>query len=258
MSLSTDFPITYAINNIDIIDTHQHLWDLEKFTLPWLTLGEEPLGKSHTVANYAQATQGCRVAASIYMEVDVIPEQKLAEAQYIFDLCADPTNTLVGAVVGGDPSHPNFASYLDELIALDAGRGYLKGVRQVLHGGQPNNYCLSEAFISHIELLGEKNLSFDLCLRPDSLIFGAELAQRCPQTRFILDHCGNALHNKTLNDWQVWREGMAALAACPNVVACKISGIIAQAPEKLDDNRIGSCNHRDTSYFWPRPRDVCQ
>jgi L-fuconolactonase len=217
--------------DLSIIDTHQHLWDLDKFTLPWLTLGEEPLGKSHTVSTYADATQGYRIDASIYMEVDVVREQKLQEAQYVFDLCENPSTTLVGAVVGGDPSWADFATYLDELIALDGGRGYLKGVRQVLHGGQPSDYCLSEDFIAGIELLGRKNLSFDFCLRPDSLTYGAKIAQKCPNTRFIVDHCGNALHNKTPGEWSVWREGMRALATCPNVVACKISGIIAQAPE---------------------------
>jgi L-fuconolactonase len=218
-----------------LIDTHQHLWDLEKFHLPWLIPGEEPLGKSHTVTTYAQATEGYKIEASIYMEVDVALDQKLDEAAYVFDLCADPTTTLVGAVVGGDPSHPDFAGYLEQLVALDAGRGYLKGVRQVLHGGQASDYCLSDAFIAGINLLGTHHLSFDFCLRPDNLKNAALLARQCPQTRFILDHCGNPLlHPDTPpengQNWQIWRTGMQALAVYPNVVACKLSGIIAQAP----------------------------
>jgi L-fuconolactonase len=221
------------------IDTHQHLWDLDRFTLPWLTRGEEPLGKNHTVKTYTEATQNYNTEAtqnynteaSIYMEVDVVADQKLAEAAYVFDLCADPNTTLAGAVVGGDPAHSDFADYLEQLISHDAGRGYLKGVRQVLHGGQPADYCLSEAFIAGIELLGTHNLSFDFCLRPDNLHNAATLAKKCPNTRFILDHCGNPLlHADTHENWVIWRSGMESLAACPNVVACKISGIIAQAP----------------------------
>jgi L-fuconolactonase len=235
MASSSDFFLTDTHQLISqLIDTHQHLWDLDKFTLPWLTRGEEPLGKNHTVETYKTATQDYAnsIAASIYMEVDVIAAQKLDEAAYVFTLCADPNTTLAGAVVGGDPSQPDFADYLAQLIAMDNHRGYLKGVRQVLHGGQPADYCLSDAFIVGIELLGKHNLSFDFCLRPDNLKNAATLAKKCPNTRFILDHCGNPLlHADTPENWQIWRTGMEALADCPNVVACKISGIIAQAPE---------------------------
>jgi L-fuconolactonase len=235
-----------------IIDTHQHLWDLDQFTLPWLTRGEEPLGKSHTVTTYAEATKDYPVAVSIYMEVDVIAEQKRDEAAYIFALCADPTTTLAGAVVGGDPAQSDFAEYLEQLIALDAGRGYLKGVRQVLHGGLPPDYCLSDAFIAGIKLLGAHNLSFDFCLRPDNLQNAALLAQQCPNTRFILDHCGNPLlHPDTPENWQIWRTGMQALAACPNVVACKISGIIAQAPENWTPEDLAPSVYETQEIFGP-------
>jgi L-fuconolactonase len=91
-----------------------------------------------------------------------------------------------------------------------------------------------------VQRLGELGLSFDLCMRPGELLDAARLAQLCPDTRFILDHCGNAdpkAFSRTLglddlpaeHDAETWRRDLASVAARPNVV-CKISGIVARAP----------------------------
>jgi predicted TIM-barrel fold metal-dependent hydrolase len=48
----------------------------------------------------------------------------------------------------------------------------------------------------------------------------------CPQTRFILDHCGNAA--VTDPDREPWRRAIGEIARRERVV-CKISGIVANA-----------------------------
>src|SRR5271170_2636974 len=55
-----------------IVDTHQHLWDLSKFTLPWLADGPEAYRHSYRPQEYVAATQGLNVR-TVYMEVDVEP-----------------------------------------------------------------------------------------------------------------------------------------------------------------------------------------
>src|SRR6266705_5571763 len=55
-----------------IVDTHQHLWDLDKFRLPWLQ-GVPKLAKSFTMADYLNATKGLGIDKTVYMEVDVEP-----------------------------------------------------------------------------------------------------------------------------------------------------------------------------------------
>ena len=97
-------------------------------------------------------------------------------------------------------------------------------MRQVLHGGLGQGYCLSREFVAGARLLGELGLRCDLCLRGEELVDGAQLAAQCPETRFVLDHCGNA---PIYGDRARWQAGIDAVAAQPNVV-CKISGIVAQ------------------------------
>src|SRR5580692_6058022 len=87
---------------LPIVDTHQHLWDLSKFKLAWFdpkTPEGKILGHSFTPKEYADATKGLNVVKSVYMEVDVVPEQQQKEADYLIDLCKSGTTTTCAAVV---------------------------------------------------------------------------------------------------------------------------------------------------------------
>ena len=83
------------MTDLPIIDTHQHLWDLTKFKLPWLTGDEgKALGRSYVTKDYKEAVAGLNVVKTVYMEVDVDPSQQDAEAEYVIDLCAKPAQPL--------------------------------------------------------------------------------------------------------------------------------------------------------------------
>ena len=206
---------------IPILDTHQHLWDLSRFRLPWLD-GGGPLATSHVMSDYLREAEGLNVAKTIYMEVDVEPSQRVEEAEYVIDLCERDDNPMAGAVIGGDPSSGGFEEYIGQFKDSPS----IKGVRQVLHGGQPRGYCLSEDFVRGVRFLGERGLRFDICIRSEELADAAALADACPDTRFVLDHCGNA--NVQDDDLSPWRRDLDTVAARENVI-CKISGIVARA-----------------------------
>ena len=210
---------------IPIVDTHEHLWDLTKFTLPWAK-DNETLNRSFVTADYLKATANVNVVKSVYMEVDVEPSQQVAEAEYVIALCKAPGNPMVGAVISGRPASDGFRDY----ILKFKGSEYIKGVRQVLHGdGDPKGLCLDKQFVKSVQLLGELGMTFDLCMRDSELMDGDKLVAQCPHTQFIVDHCGNhSVQETDPKKRKVWEDGMKALAQRPNVV-CKISGIIATA-----------------------------
>ena len=207
---------------IPICDTHQHLWDLDRFRLPWIKDG--PLARSYIMKDYMEASAGLNVTKTVYMEVDVERSQKVEEADYVLDLCRRDDNPMAGAVIGGQPASLEFAAYLDRY----RGNPALKGVRQVLHTSETSGeYCLGEAFVRGIRMLGERGLRFDLCISQDQLHNAAKLAGLCPETRFVLDHCGNAVV-PDLASRETWKRGIDEVAARGNVI-CKISGIVASA-----------------------------
>ena len=214
-------------NAIPVCDTHLHLWDLDKFTLPWLSSeGVQTINRSFVMKDYLKATAKQNVAKAVYMEVNVAPELQTKEAKYVLALCERDDNPMVGAVIGGSPQSADFKAYVENL----AGSSHLKGVRTVLHDeDRPKGMCLQPQFVENMKMLGEHGLRYDLCMRPDELLDGAKLAEKCPETQFVLDHCGNlSVQNEDADLRSKWEKGIKELAALPNVM-CKISGIIVTA-----------------------------
>ena len=206
---------------LPIIDTHQHLWDLGKFRLPWITKGHQ-LNRNYLMSDYLAATKGLGVVQAVYMEVDVAPKQQLAEAEEVIAVCKRGDTPMRAAVISGRPAADDFAQYIKRF----QGSPYVKGLRQVLHGeGTKAGYCLDRKFIAGVRLLGELGLRYDLCLRHGELLDGAKLAGMCKGTRFVLDHCGNP----DLKKHEQWKKDLAAVAKHENVV-CKVSGVVASAP----------------------------
>lgn len=213
---------------LPIIDTHQHLWDLTRFRLPWLgTDAQNPLGRNFVMSDYLEAARGLPVRQTVYMEVDVDPAQQRDEVAYVTRLCESPDNPMAAAVVSGRPASDTFAEYVRELAA----NRYVRGIRQVLHADStPAGTILRSDFLRGLKELGDAGLSFDLCMRPAELTDAVKAVDECRQTRFIVDHCGNmpvGSMDETLRGQ--WEKGMRELAARPNVV-CKVSGIVASAP----------------------------
>jgi len=237
-----------------IIDTHQHLWDLAKFKLPWLGGAPEVLKHTYHLTEYREATRGLNVK-SVYMEVYVAPDQLVAEAEHVIELSRVGKPT-VGAVIGSRPESAEFAAYADRFKNVSQ----VKGMRRVLHEAEtPPGYCLRPEFVKNVRLLGERGLSFDLCMRPTELLDAARLTELCPDTRFIVDHCGNAdptAFRQGKSDAQPthrvdeWKKGIDTLAARPNTIG-KISGIIARLPAGGDANDLAPIVNHCLNAFGP-------
>jgi predicted TIM-barrel fold metal-dependent hydrolase len=242
---------------LPVIDTHQHLWDLSKFELPWLT-DYETLRRNYTLDDYWQAAEGSNIVKTIYMEVDVAPRQRQAEADYVVALCKDPKSRMAGAVVGGDPAADQFAEYVRRLKNSAA----IKGIRAAVRGSAAGaDFQLDKAFVAGVRLLGQQGLSFDINLPPDQLSRASALVDAAPDTRYVLDHCGNFDVRAKPADVERWRRGMADVGKRKQVV-CKVSGFITSAPGRKPSpdeiafvvNHVFECFGPDRVMFagdWP-------
>ena len=213
------------IREIPIIDTHQHLWDLSRFHLPWTEQAAyRSLARNFLLNDYRAATQGLNIVKTVYVEIDVVPAQHVAEAEYVIGLCRQKDSRLAGAVISGRPASDEFAKYVRRF----SGVSYVKGLREVLmEERSPRGYCLQEDFIRGIQLLGELGLTFDIANRQNELADAARLADACPDTNFILDHCGGI--DLRAAGREQWKRDMDTVAKRKNITGCKISGFIASA-----------------------------
>lgn len=214
-----------------MIDTHQHLLYPSRFSYPWAAdlpalQNAFELDRYHT-----EATDGS-ITGTLFMEVDVDESQSASEAQFFCELGDDPASKIIGVIAAARPEHSSFHSSLDAIA-----HPKLRGIRRVLHT-QPDALSQTSQFRKNVEHLGERGLTFDLCVLERQLPVAIELVDACPNTQFILDHCG--VPAIAANSSEFWQARIREMARRPNV-ACKVSGIILYAGE----------NQRSASELFP-------
>ncbi|HEX2861436.1 MAG TPA: amidohydrolase [Lacunisphaera sp.] len=202
-----------------LIDTHQHLWDLQQFPYSWCA-GIPTLNRSFLPDDYRAAAAGTPITRAVFMECDVDEPHLLAEARHVQQL-ADQWPLIAGIVASGRPERDGFRAHLEQLALLSK----VRGVRRVLHT-QPDGLSSQPRFVENLRLLPEFGFTFDLCVLARQLPHALALVDACPGVTFILDHCG--VPDVKGRAFDPWREHLQALAERPNV-ACKLSGIVAYA-----------------------------
>lgn len=224
---------------IPIIDTHQHLWDLDTLSVSWVK-GDKLMDRSYRMPDYLEAASGTGIERTVYMEVNVDPDYLDQEVDQMTQHCLSPETPMQAMVIAIDP----LASDFEEALSRYAANVFVRGARTVLHTpGTGPKHCQKTPFVSGIQELGKRGWLFDICIRPAELADTLELVRSCPQTTFVIDHCGNADPHIVNGDvdpggesdgtpyWHTasgWKDDMAALAMLPNTV-CKLSGIVARA-----------------------------
>lgn len=216
---------------IDIIDTHQHLWDQSLHRLSW-TKSVPPLDRSFVYADYLAAAgelpAAVKLLGTVHVETDPDDADVDAATDWIQSLASTPGSLIKGIVAGSRPEHADFDSRVDRLRATCPN---LRGLRRVLHT-QSDDFSSDATFRQNVGRVGSLGLTFDLCVLAKQLPAGIELVKACPGTPFVLDHCGVPdVKGQSLDSW---RQHIRELATLPNVVACKISGLVAYAYASKD------------------------
>ncbi len=202
------------------IDCHQHLLYPERFSYDWTADFPELAGRAFRLETYGAAARGLEITGAVFMEVDVPFVEAAGEAAFFADLADDAKNGISGVVAACRPESGDITGWLH-----DTAHPRLCGYRRVLHT-QPDDLSTTAGFRENIARIGQAGLTFDLCVLPRQHAIAAELVDSCPETRFILDHCG--VPDIASGDLKSWRASFKELSRCPNL-ACKISGIIAYA-----------------------------
>jgi predicted TIM-barrel fold metal-dependent hydrolase len=211
-----------------LIDTHQHLWDGVSLKIDWLTdPGAAKIAGRHNMEDYLRESKGLNITKTIYMEVDAAEDNQVKEADFVIATCKSKKTPMRKGVISCRPASPHFRAYAERY----EGNPYITGYRQILHPpDRPAGLCLQPEFVKSVQLMGDMGKSYDICIRPGELMDGYTLADRCPHTRFVLDHCGNGDVNwgGKGREYEHWKRGITEFAKRKNVI-CKLSGVIRNA-----------------------------
>ncbi|WP_285056205.1 amidohydrolase family protein [Pedobacter ginsengisoli] len=206
------------IQNIPLIDSHLHLWDVELLDYPWLQDVPE-INKSFSITDYQDETKDLNIEKMIFVQCECLPEQSMEEIRFVEQQALkDPR---IRGMVAYAPLEKG--SEIIPTLALFKQHQLVRGVRR-MYDDTPE-ICTDPDFLTAVRLLPEYGLSMDLSIKPSSAAQTLLMIRACPDTQFVLDHLGKPdIKNDGFNKF---RQDMDAFASLPNVVA-KISGLLTE------------------------------
>lgn len=203
-----------------VIDTHAHFWDVKALRYPWIEPGSI-FDRTYSLQDYQRAAADIPIDRMVFVEADAHGTCSLSEARWVQELSAvDPRIQGIVARVTLT-GNPGVVADLDAVAAFPL----LKGIRDNIQNNPPG-FALRPEFVQGVREVARRGLHFELCLKHGQLGETLELVQRCPEARFVLDHC--AKPDIRRGDREPWLSQVRAMAALPNVV-CKISGLVTEA-----------------------------
>lgn len=225
-----------------IIDPHHHLWPVG---------GGLPYGLEEL---HADTTSGHKIIKTVFIECGASyradgPDhlKSLGETEFVAGESArDPEHLIAGIVAHADLRRTDIGEILD--AHEGAGRGLLRGIRHALSradhpdvlsipGRAPAGLFADSDFIRGVGMLGARGLTYDTWHYHYQNREFLELARAVPGTTMVLDHFGTPLGvgpyaTQREEIFARWREDIAELATCPNIVA-KLGGLA------MPDNGFG-------------------
>lgn len=240
-----------------IIDPHHHLWP-PGGGLPYgLDDLDGDTGSGHRIEGTVFVECGAAYRADGPDHLKVVGETAFVAEQADIGLGRPGTAPILGIVAradlrlgGSDPAR------LDEVLDahVEAGGGRFRGIRHAIArakepeamripGRQPEGLSEDADFRAGVARLGERGLVFDTWHYDHQNVEFAALAAAVPGTTMVLDHFGTpvgvgSMEGRLDEVFEAWKDGLAAVAEQPNVVA-KLGGLA------MPDNGFG-WDRRDT------------
>jgi predicted TIM-barrel fold metal-dependent hydrolase len=221
---------------MQVVDPHIHLWNVQTHHYPWMAsagrnfMGPcDPILSTYELREFLADAEGVDVLKVVHIDAAHDPAQPLAETRWLQSLADAPGSRGMpnGIVAYADLSAPD----VDTLLALHASHAHVRGIRQTLNvHADPyydyvgRHFMREPAWRRGFALLARHRLSFDLQIYPSQMGEAVELAAAHPQTPIILNHTGMFVDRSSVEGWRTWRDGLHALARCPNV-HIKVSGL---------------------------------
>lgn len=205
---------------MNVVDTHVHVWHLDRPDHEWPTAAEAAIHRDHDLADYRRAAAAAP-AATVIGAILVQAQQHEAETHRLLALGA--ADDLVRGVVGWvDLTADDVALRIADL-ARDP---LLKGLRPMVQCIADDAWLLRPDVARGLAAMVDHGLRLDALVQPRHLPVLANLARAWPLLPIVINHAAKPVVPDGIDP--AWRDGIAALADLG--LYCKLSGLRTEQP----------------------------
>jgi len=200
-----------------IIDTHVHVWDLEKAEYPWLKGDKSILNRTWSIDELADDRKKTGITAGVLVQAS----GNLEDTDLMFNT-AHKTEWICG-VVGWLPLIDVNATQriLEERFLKEQ---YFKGIRHQIHDEKNTGWLLQPAVLESLKLLAAHDIPYDVVgILPVHIETTLKVAEKIPDLKMVFDHL-NWPPIPMKESFGKWGELMKIAAQHKNLYA-KISGL---------------------------------
>lgn len=201
------------------IDAHHHFWKYVQADFPWIDDSCPQLARDYTPEEFADVMAASGIDGTVLIQC----LQTTAENPMMFDL-ARRHDWIRGVVGWFALTAPDIGDVLDAALA---GEPKLCGARVIMQGTLPGQFFENPALHAGLDALASRGLVYDLLVNEPQLPHTVALVDAHPDLNFVLDHLGKP--DVRASDPAPWLAPFRELAARPNVVAAKLSGLPMEA-----------------------------
>jgi L-fuconolactonase len=217
------------IKDIEIIDTHVHVIDLQKLKYDVVEFTTSPfLSKNWSENMYREDLGEIPVRKIIFEETNASKDYMLKEVEWVHDTYIKDPNSMFTAIVANVPVERGKIAVIEWLNSLKP-YTHITAARRLIQD-MPVGFCTSSDFIEGVKAVASQGLVFDICIRagavPQQMRDVITLVRKIPEGTFVLDHIGKP--DIAANNFDEWSEFITELACFKNVF-CKISGVVTEA-----------------------------
>jgi L-fuconolactonase len=211
-----------------VIDSHFHCWRRAEAKQRGI-LAAGYLQRDFSFDDLAIAA-GPELEAAVEVQVNDFADGAV-EARYIDSVAAQ--HPRLGAHIAcAQLESPEVARELDALQAL----AIVRGVRRTCQIETDAGFCARADYVRGAQLLGERGLLCEICVRLDQVAAVPRLAREAPETQIVLEHLGKP--DLTQPPTAEWLRAIERLGSLSNV-SCKLSVVVhSDADEPYRAERV--------------------